>query len=200
MKRLQVIFLIIVLSYLFSGCITSSIYPLYTTKDLVFKAELIGTWDQVSIWDKDEREMLKKEGDDPNPHNPVTISFEGMDNKYYKLTVIEKNIPYLFEAYLVKIKDNLYFDTYPVESNNNLEGPNVFHYAPVHVISKVKINGDFIEVCFMESFDLNVEKRDFRLKIVGDVIASSTEELQVLVDNYFRKGYRGTLLKLQRRK
>lgn len=100
------------------GCIPS-LHPLYTEDDLIFEKSLLGTWV------------------DENPENTWTFSQSG--EKEYKLIYTEDGKPGEFTVHLLKLKDKMFIDLYPSESE--LKKDNGFykaHLLPVHSFMLVK--------------------------------------------------------------
>ena len=103
-----------------SGCITS-LNPLYTDKDIIFKKELIGTWQDSK--------------------SNESWTFEKWEENGYKLSHKEEGEQATFLAVLVKIGDYTFLDLYPQDSSskNSLKK---MHLLPVHTFSKVTLSGN----------------------------------------------------------
>lgn len=112
-----------------SGCI-SSLNPLYTDKDIIFKKELIGTWTDAKTGESWSFEKLKENG--------------------YTLVRKEEGAQSTFRAVLVKIGDYTFLDLYPDEStaNASLVKKNLL---PVHTFSKVTVEGENLTLEMLDS-------------------------------------------------
>ena len=112
-----------------SGCI-SSLNPLYTDKDIIFKNELIGTWTDAKTGESWSFEKLKENG--------------------YTLVRKEEGAQSTFRAVLVKIGDYTFLDLYPDEStaNASLVKKNLL---PVHTFSKVTVEGENLTLEMLDS-------------------------------------------------
>lgn len=111
------------------GCIPS-LHPLYTENDLIFEKALVGKWV------------------DENPENTWTFSQSG--EKEYKLIYSEDGKPGAFTAHLLKIKDKMFIDLYPVEPE--LKTDNGFykaHLLPVHTFMLVKQIEPTLQMAFL---------------------------------------------------
>ena len=128
------------LAVLMGGCLpVLSLHPLYTEENVVFKQELLGTWT------------------DPNSDNNIW-QFERNDESKNAYTLLvdfgnHDGAKGLFEARLVKLKDQLFLDVYPAERgfeetmepleeaakdpNNSIWPLNFLFIVPVHTFLKV---------------------------------------------------------------
>jgi len=98
---------------LLTGCITLSVYPYYTAKDLTFDAALIGVWS------------------DPGQTNAdgETWTFERGDEQTYRLTVRDDDRKTEFDARLFKLKGHLFLDCLPRARTE--------YFTPGHVLLRV---------------------------------------------------------------
>lgn len=98
---------------LLTGCVTLSIYPYYTAKDVVFDPALIGVWA------------------DPDKTNADhdTWSFEKSDDQAYKLTITDNDKKTEFDARLFKLKDHTFIDCLPRERPD--------YSTPCHMLLRV---------------------------------------------------------------
>ncbi len=112
-----------------AGCVPS-LQPLYTPDTLTFDPALIGTWSQTN---KEERWEFAKAGDD-----------------HYKLTHTDKEKRSAeFTAYLVKVKDRLFLDLYPEDSDAKLNDLFAVHMVPAHTFLWVPKLGGTLEMTLM---------------------------------------------------
>jgi hypothetical protein len=107
-----------------AGCVPSW-NPLYTEKDIVFDAALVGTWMAVDA----------KEG------SKETWVFAKAGDKLYQLQQTdEEGRKATFEVRLVKLKDHRFLDLYLAkidEDDVKMNGWAAFSLAPAHLILKV---------------------------------------------------------------
>jgi|SRR6185295_1561313 len=107
-------------SLVLAGCVPS-LNPLYTEKDLVFEAALVGTW---------------AEQDD----SQETWGFEKSGEKQYKLVINENGKTGEFEVHLLKLGNTLYLDFFPESDGLKDSKRNDFylsHFVPGHMFAKV---------------------------------------------------------------
>jgi hypothetical protein len=90
---------ILIVASLLTGCVVTSVYPFYRTKDLAPEPALLGAW----------REANKTE-----PSNE-TWTFESMDTNGYKLTVTENDKRTEFDVHLFKLHGQTFLDLLPRE-------------------------------------------------------------------------------------
>jgi hypothetical protein len=48
MKKLKVAFVLFATALLLAGCVASSVYPFYTSRDAVFEPSLLGQWNPIN--------------------------------------------------------------------------------------------------------------------------------------------------------
>ena len=164
--------------FLWSGCLSLSVNPLYDPESLVFEPDLVGLW-----------------GDPESPESE-TWEFQRAGERSYRLVIREANNLLIdprrdgvFEARLVRLEDQLFLDLFPEEP----EGVSEFfksHIVPAHSIWKVNLEGHVLSLgVFDNSFVENsiqdgtiaVEhvKRDGVL-----VLTASTKDIQNLVSEH----------------
>jgi hypothetical protein len=125
---------VVALCILFAGCVPS-LYPLFTPETVVFKEELVGTWQE-------------------KPDSKENWKFEKGEEKVYKLTLSEedgKSSP--FEARLVKLDQLLFLDLFPLgDALENAKLGTWFRMSiiPGHLIIKVGKIGETLELSLME--------------------------------------------------
>ena len=182
------------LAVLMGGCLpVMSLHPLYTEENVVFKQELLGTWT------------------DPNSDNNIW-QFERNDeskNAYTLLVDIGNGdgAKGLFEARLVRLKDQLFLDVYPAERgfeetmepleeaakdpNNSIWPLNFVFIVPVHTFLKVDSIEPTLQMRLtdddkMEEL-LKEDPNAVQHAVLGDerlVLTVSTKELQAFVLKY----------------
>ncbi|MDP1726341.1 MAG: hypothetical protein Q8M15_06125 [Bacteroidota bacterium] len=168
MKTKKLIMALGIISIL-TGCIPS-LNPLYTSMDLIFKSEFLGTWKETKSID--------------------SWTFEQKSDKEYKLTHTEDNKHATFRAHVVKIGEFLFLDLYP-EELKSVDHLYQIHFFPVHTFSKIKIINDQLTI---EMFDPSwlekgIESNQINIAHIKSsdgtiLLTASTEELQKFVLKY----------------
>lgn len=158
-----------------SGCVVKSLHPFFTSKDLVFKKELIGTWvDQdSSLW-----AISQNKNNDSLPAN-------------YSISFIEGEKVSKFTAHLFELSNQLYVDFFP----DDISEPELtkFHLVKTHSLVKIEIFEDslklkwFNELWLADLFENN--KIRISHEVIKDdddsyVLTASTDELQKFIVKY----------------
>jgi len=173
--RLMKIIVISVIALFMVNCLVTSIHPLYTDKDLVFKPELLGTWENDELW-----------------------TFEKMGKNSYELTIKESSESEgikeyeetgIYEAHLVKLEKFFFLDLYPDERKIE-EYEDEIHLVPAHSIWRIWIEKDVMRLAWLandwleEMIDGN--KVDIAHVRLEDrvVLTAPTKELQKFVLKY----------------
>ncbi len=149
------------------GCIPS-LHPLYTEKDLIFEKSLVGTWS------------------DDSPDNTWAFSQSGENE--YKLVFTDDGKPGEFVVHLLKLKDKMFIDLYPV--NPELKTDNGFyksHLIPAHTFMLVKQIEPTLQMAFLNPDKLKEiiakDPKAVKHEKLGkdddmDIFTASTQELQ----------------------
>lgn len=151
---------------LIAGCVASSLYPLFTERDLAFDPVLVGTW---AGQDEDD-----------------TLLFKDAGAKAYDLTYITEGQKLKFVVHLVQLGELQFLDVYPKISKDH-DG---FHFIPAHTFWKVQRDGDILRTAWLGEgwIKERVVKKKIRLphQLVEDrlILTASTEELQEFVLKY----------------
>lgn len=104
---------------LLAGCVVLSVYPFYTSSDLIFDKGVTGRWLNISSTNEFWR-------------------FEGYScDKSYELTVGDSQSSNVFDAYLFQLKQYRFLDLL----TTNRDELSRFE-MPVHLVCKVARNGD----------------------------------------------------------
>jgi len=104
---------IVVVASLLTSCVVTSVYPFYTAKNIVFDQALLGDWiDAVKT----------------NAPNQF-VRVERLGEKGYLVTAFTESETNSTEAYLFRLKEQLFLDVFP--TNRPLD------YLPVHQVSRV---------------------------------------------------------------
>ena len=152
-------------SIVLAGCIPS-LHPLYTDKDVVYDANLIGVWKG-----------------DPNKPDAWIFKQEGKD--HYELTVIdEKNKSGNFETYLCKIDGQMFLDIFPGDPNLCQNDFYKAYLLPCHGFIKVnQVLGQLkLQMTNPDKFGdkLKEDPNMIKWEKAGDriVLTASTQQLQ----------------------
>lgn len=151
---------------LIAGCLVSSLYPLFTEKDLVFDPSFLGTW---AGQDEDD-----------------TLVFKDGREKAYDLIYITEGQGLKYEVHLVKLGELKFFDVYPQINEEH----DAFHLIPAHTIWKVQKDKDILRVAWLDQgwVKEKIAKKEITIphQEVEDriILIASTEELQKFVIKY----------------
>ena len=184
--KLSVLSLILMLPVILSGCMVTSLHPLYTGNDVVYNEELTGSWKNT-------------DGND-------TWLFEEKSDRSYRLSISDEESTGKFEAHLVSLDDNLFLDLFPEEPENAEKGiGNLWYYlhlVPTHSFMAVSIEGDSLRLgliqpdWFKDKIDQDKDI-DVKFEVSDDdryLLTDSTEGLQRFLlehgnDKDFYKSY-----------
>jgi len=159
-----------VLTLVVAGCVPS-LNPLYTEKDLVFDAALVGVWS--------EKEDASE-----------TWAFEKTGEKEYRLVYTADGKTGEFEAHLLKLGNTLFLDLYPDGKSLDELNRNDFyksHLIPGHTFAKVTRIEPTLQMGFLNPDWLKElseqNPKAIRHEKVSDriVLTASTRELQEFV-------------------
>ena len=161
----------VIISLMLAGCVPS-IYPFYTSDDIVFEESLLGTWTEEDL---------------------STWNFTTENNKNYllELTENEPDSPQkkgYFDVHLFKIGDSHFLDLIPgVNDQMNIPFLMKLSMLPMHLLFKVDFMGETVVFRLMnqERCAEMIEKGLISVKHEksGDLIVLSapTDELQRFV-------------------
>lgn len=192
MKTKITLFSILLLAFVLPGCVYS-LYPLYTSKDLIFEKKLVGLWrsPENETWKfenlleqqleqyKDKTERAQKEKDKKPFINKNT----------YLLSSTEKGETRKMQAHLIKLGENLFLDIFP-ESINLKNSFYEDQFVPIHTYARIKVYDNRFELYFFNAEFLYklLDQNTIRIKHESfeyyKVITASTEELQKFVIKY----------------
>lgn len=176
-------FLFYLLAALLGGCIpVMSLHPLYTEEDVVFEANLIGTW-----------------VDDPDKPN-TTWEFirTGTEEKTYKLVYSDNDGKKgSFVVHMVKLENRLFLDVFPDQFPSEQQdwekmklAYNYFFFEPAHTFIKIDYIEPKLKMRRMVEDDMKeLLKEDpnvIKHELVEDkiILTASTKELQAFVLKY----------------
>ncbi len=185
MKKITLTAAVALLLIFFTGCLTT-LHPIFTEKDIVFKEELLGNWNFEK--NKVRITALAKEKNIELPGKIAAIKDKGYlidngdadDGRYL--------------AFLARIGNHLYFDYYPLLSEVQEKADEFFmgHLIRRHTVYRVNIKSK-------DSFELNqldgeflenlIKQNKVRIRHETDsdgniIITASTEELQQYIIKY----------------
>ncbi|MFZ2653411.1 MAG: hypothetical protein WAX69_00715 [Victivallales bacterium] len=161
--------LIIAVLSIIAGCIPS-LHPLYTEKDLVFEKALVGSWQ-----------------DENNDDSRWTFSQAG--DREYKLVYTEDGKTGEFVVHLLKLKDKMFLDFYPVEQEA-INGFYASHLVPAHSFMLVKQIEPTLQMCCLNPDKLKEiirqDPKAVKHEKLGenddkDIFTAPTEELQSFI-------------------
>jgi hypothetical protein len=155
-----------------AGCITYdvvSLQPLVTEEEAVALPQVVGTW------------ATEEE-------SPTVLRFEALEDKGYRMYLTEdgKERPGSFAVAFTSIGDAVYWDLAPLP----VEGEDDFraaHFLPVHSFARVTLDGDRLEVAFLDSDWMKLAFEEGGLDVAHtvtddrQVLTASTEELRRFV-------------------
>lgn len=191
-KKIFLLSTFIFLLIFISGCLTT-LHPIFTEKDLVYKPELTGNWktknDNNEGWA--EISPLAKEKSIELPGKISSIRDKGYLVIYKNK---DGNVFGRYIAFLARIGKHLYFDYYPMpmESEKKEDEFYMQHFVKMHTPYRVDIvkDGGF-ELSQLEGsyLDKLIEEKKIRIRheLNSDgnvVITASTEELQQYILKY----------------
>jgi hypothetical protein len=168
-----------------AGCVPS-LNPLYTEKDLIFEAALLGVWgeleDAVETWD------FQRAGD--------------KESKAYRLVYTDEDGKRgEFKAHLVRLENGMYLDLYPEPAALEESRRNDFyksHFLLVHTFARVLRIEPELQMAFINPDRLKevLEKepgaiRHERLDESSIVLTAAAAELQRFVVKHARGLFRG---------
>ena len=117
MKRIAC--LMVLLPVFLSGCIPTTVHPVYTDEDLVFAPELLGTWAE--------------------DNSEETYAFSAHDPRSYRLAYTDdEGRTGEFVAHLLKIDGVLFLDLFPTEQNGEMNELYKLHFLRVHTFFVVE--------------------------------------------------------------
>jgi hypothetical protein len=156
--------LICLLPIILSGCIPTSIYPLYTDKDVVFDENLIGKWSKDNVvWE-----------------------FKRGDDNSYEIRRYD-NFERRFIGHLVELENQLFLDVFPLMQE---EQDSVFYWWHLQLTHSFMKIGQIEPVLQMRMMDLNKVKsiinespNPIEHEILDDrvLFTAPTEQLQEFV-------------------
>lgn len=187
--KTRLIFPILLIAIILQSCLVKSLQPFFTEKDIIFKKELTGTWE-----DKDSSQWAIKQH----------MVFNGImksekPDLAYDITLADKKGTSRFIAHLFLLEGQLYLDFYPedISCGNDLAG---FHMVATHSLAKIGLAGGKITIGWYNEEWLTDLFNKNRIRISHQrvpydvdqknpesmqvVLTASTDELQKFVKKY----------------
>ena len=101
-----------------TGCVVTSVYPFYHPKDVIFDAALLGVWAEAAKTNADKE----------------TWTFEKIDDRTYKLIIVDGDKKTEYDARLFKLKEQQFLDCLPRERTEG--GLPLHHLMRVEAVSR----------------------------------------------------------------
>ncbi|SHL09457.1 hypothetical protein SAMN05444266_10222 [Chitinophaga jiangningensis] len=189
MKHKKILFVVLLAVIALNGCITC-LHPLYTLKDLVFDARLLGTWKDSageSTWKLESvAAIMKAKGDTTTL---TSFATKLVNDKSYMLTYTEGKQKAEFLFNLLKLANNYYIDIYPAGMGADSKLVEDY-YMPVHTFGRIKVEANSFNLEYMNAELIYKLLSENRIRIkhenveYGSLITASTQELQQFVIKY----------------
>ena len=176
--RLIKVLVISVLALFMVNCFVTSMFPLYTEKDLVFMPELLGTWEgeeQGDFW------IFEQSGE--NAYE-LTIN-ESSESEGIK----DSEETFIYDTHLVKLGKFLFLDLFPDERIIE-EYEDEIHMVPTHSIWRIWIEKDVMRLAWLDNewFEEMIDGNKINIahvRLEGRVVLTApTNELQKFVLKY----------------
>lgn len=189
MKKVTILLAFTFLLIFLSSCL-ETIHPIFTEKDLVYDARLIGTWKTDTTGGRAIITNLATESSVQLPGNISSISKKG-----YLISYMDKDgsLSGLYIAFLARIGKHLYFDYYPADKKNDKSVDNFFmiHLTKMHTSYRVNFTKDGFEMSQLDEGFIRqlIDEKKIRIsheKSEEDdiIITASTSELQQYIIKY----------------
>jgi hypothetical protein len=190
MKKIAVSAILFSVILCLVGCLTT-LHPIFTGKDLVADARLIGDWEKA----KDKTRVIYRRPDTKEINN-LSAALQAEASKIYMLDEKDGqgNIKSTSYAFMVKLGKYYYMDYYPASEKERQSADHFFaaHYTAMHAIFRIQFKND-------HSFDIQrldggyleklIKNKQIRIKHEvmedGDIfITAPTGELQQYLIKY----------------
>jgi hypothetical protein len=182
---------LIIMGMLVSSCVLSSLFPLYTEKDLRTDDGLIGKWqvgkENGDIW----YWIIEKVDTNYNGEGffKGTPWSEYKTGKTYRLVAQQDTIQQEFALHLLELDGMRYIDLYPVNVEVS-HGFLAWHMVPTHIFGRIEINENQLITRFFEQdfFVKLIEQNKIRISHIDmngrELITAETDELQKFAKKY----------------
>jgi hypothetical protein len=182
--------MIIIITFLFSGCVVYSFYPLYTEKDLFPNDILTGEWYQSDDQELD-RNDVEATWKFVHP-NMGKKDNEVLDSTSYFLVVSDKDsLISKFNVHVIELGGyyflDFYLDEFPPDDNIDLAA---FHIIPVHTFAKLTVKEDKMIINWFDQDWLSELIRENKIRIHHEesddfvLLTAKPKELQKFVTKY----------------
>jgi hypothetical protein len=196
MKRIHYCLALFLITAIFSGCDFTTLYPIFTVKDIRFREQLLGFWkisNKENIEEYLEIEKISPSSLTSFPESLQKISGQGylVTRRDIKLTIISRHI-----AFLARIGSYTYLDNYPLETEEEKGYFNFYknHYVKMHSIYRIDMtNNDKFELREFDSDFIEnlIDTKKIRIRHSTQplltniyIITSPTMELQSYLIKY----------------
>jgi hypothetical protein len=177
---------------LVSSCVLSSLFPLYTEKDLRIDDKINGKWKIGDVNDSMQYWIIEKLDTSDNDGGFLGVSgpwSEYSTEKTYRLIAVQDTIDQEFALHLLELNGIRYIDLYPVNVEVS-HGFLAWHMVPTHIFGKIEIyENQLITHFFDQDFFIKLIKQNkIRISHVDmngrQLITAETDELQKFVKKY----------------
>jgi hypothetical protein len=187
----RTLIILIIMGMLVSSCVLSSLFPLYTEKDLRNDDGLVGKW---QIGNSEDKNYWIIEKVDTSDNDGGFLGKSGTWSEYntgktYRLVAEQDTIKQEFALHLLELDGIRYIDLYPV----NVEvspGFLAWHMVPTHIFGRIEIYENQLITRFFEQdfFVKLIEQNKIRISHVDlngrQLITAETDELQKFAKKY----------------
>ena len=183
---------LIIMGMLVSSCVLSSLFPLYTEKDLRTDDGLIGKW-QVGeenggkdYWVIEKLDTINKS--EGFPGTPSEWS-EYNTGKTYRLVAVQDSIEQEFALHLLELNGIRYVDLYPINVEVS-HGFLAWHMVPTHIFGRIEIYENQLITSFFDQdfFVKLIEQNKIRISHIDmngrELVTAETDELQKFAKKY----------------
>lgn len=174
------LFLLCLITLLFSGCFLYSFYPLYNKSDLFPNSLLLGEWisDDSEVWKFNYSHLSGKKNQSDSTSYVLTVQEED-ENEPGNSTL---------DVHILKLGGHYFLDFYP--GKFDAEKIYDFHFIPVHTFAKVEFKDDKAIIKWFDPEWLKelIEQNKIRIRHeeneMNILLTASTKELQKFVTKY----------------
>ncbi|MCX7049559.1 MAG: hypothetical protein NTX50_29250 [Candidatus Sumerlaeota bacterium] len=145
-----------------------SLHPLYTDKDLIYDATLVGAW--------------------TNEDGTNKYSFIREGDKQYRLTTVDEQAKEgTFLVSMLKLSGATFLDLYPIDPKPDENGFYKVHYVPAHSFARITLDKDSLKVTFISpewlASAVKANPNLVKHEIIEDhvVLTAATADLQKFV-------------------
>lgn len=173
---------IVIITFLFSGCVVFSFYPLYTEKDLFPNDILTGEWvdDEGSEWSFTHPYKSKRElGRDSTSYILILKTTEDGMTKESK-----------FYVHVIELAGHYFLDFYLEEWNDEIVDIATFHAVPVHTFAKLAVEDNRLYINWFDQEWLADLIKENKIRIHHEsnddyiLLTAKPKELQKFVTKY----------------